>query len=150
MDLEQIELDNGSPPYAPDVSNLVRHLTTDLSRGLTTEEAAQRGLQYGSNQLLGESSINPFFLLLRQVTNVMTLILVAAAVTSFATKDYAEGVVVVLVIIINTIIGFFQEYKAEKTMTALRNMSSPTARVLRDGEQQSIATKSLVPGRSRT
>jgi len=67
-------------------------------------------------------------------------------VVSYAIKSWAEGGVVTAVVVINVVVGFFQEYSAEKTMDSLRSLSSPTASVVRDGEAKVIPSSELVPG----
>lgn len=97
-----------------------------------------------------------------QIANALTLVLLAALALSFGVQDFTEGGVIageftqvftrislilcLGVITLNTVIGFVQEYKAEKTMESLRNLSSPTALVVRDDQPVSVASKLVVPG----
>ncbi|KAG6805764.1 hypothetical protein H0H93_004161, partial [Arthromyces matolae] len=83
--------------------------------------------------------------------NALILILVGAMALSFGVQDWIEGGVIAAIIVLNTTlfsnsVGFFQEYRAEKTMSSLRKLSSPTAFVIRDGESMAIAAKDVVPG----
>ena len=80
------------------------------------------------------------------MANALTLVLVAACALSYGVQDWIEGAVITAVITINVVVGFIQEYKAEKTMDSLRSLSSPTAVVLRGGETRTVASKHLVPG----
>ncbi|KAJ1770593.1 hypothetical protein IW140_002979 [Coemansia sp. RSA 1813] len=129
-----------------DVIQTQSDLDVDTNTGLSTSEAERRLTVYGPNQMRGGGGPNAFKILFRQVANLMTVILVAAVIVAFVTKDWIEAGVVIGVIVLNTTIGFLQEFKAEKTMDALRKMSSPTSRVLRNGHQIVIATMDLVPG----
>ncbi|PVV00872.1 hypothetical protein BB560_004730, partial [Smittium megazygosporum] len=121
-------------------------LLTDISSGLSDEQASKKLEKYGQNSIRGEGGVSVLKILLRQITNVMTFILVAAAVLSFIIKDFAEGIVLIIIIIINVTIGFFQEYKAEKTVESLRKLASPTSRVLRNGHLNLVSTINVVPG----
>merc|ERR1711881_381687 len=89
---------------------------------------------------------NPGKILLRQIANAMILVLLLAMGVSYGIGSYIEGGVVTAVIVLNIVIGFGQEYQAEKTMDSLRNLASPTANVVRDGNQVTIANLEVVPG----
>lgn len=121
-------------------------LGTDLDRGISEARAGELLKQYGRNELKGQAGVNPWKILLRQVANGLTAVLILAMIVSFAVTDYAEGGVLVLVIAFNTVVGFVQEYRAEKTMDALRKMASPSAKVIREGAQHRISSGDAVPG----
>ncbi|PVU96610.1 hypothetical protein BB560_005796, partial [Smittium megazygosporum] len=121
-------------------------LSTNINNGLTTNQVLERLEKYGPNSLIGKGGVNPFKILFRQIVDFMALILVAAAVLSFVIKDYAEGIVLVIIVIINAVVGFLQEYKAEKTVEALNKITSPSSRVLRDGHLELVSTTNVVPG----
>jgi Na+-exporting ATPase len=80
------------------------------------------------------------------VANGLTAVLIISMIVSFAVQDYAEGGVLVLVIAFNTVVGFVQEFRAEKTMDALRKMASPSAKVIREGGQHRVSSREAVPG----
>ncbi|KAJ2742928.1 hypothetical protein GGI20_004129 [Coemansia sp. BCRC 34301] len=121
-------------------------LDVNPATGLSTSEAERRLTVYGTNEMRGGGRPSAFRILIRQLANLMTLILTAAIVVAFVTKDWVEAGVLIGVIGFNTAVGFLQEFKAEKTMDSLRKMSSPTSRVLRNGHQVVIPTIDLVPG----
>ncbi|PVU90617.1 hypothetical protein BB559_004518 [Furculomyces boomerangus] len=121
-------------------------LQTNIETGLSEEDADIRLQKFGNNTLAGEGGVNPFKILIRQLSNIMVLILFGAAILSFAVKDYGEGSVLVLIIILNTVVGFIQEFKAEKTVDSLRKLTSPTSRALRNGHLLLIPTLNVVPG----
>ncbi|KAJ1918952.1 hypothetical protein H4219_002308 [Mycoemilia scoparia] len=122
------------------------HFTVETEIGLTPEDVLDRRAEHGTNELKGDGGVSALTILFRQIANIMTLILMAAFIVSFVVKDFVEGAVICLVILTNVTIGFFQEFKAEKTMESLRKMTSPTCRVLRDGHQTVVPTMDLVPG----
>ncbi|KAF2716254.1 sodium P-type ATPase-like protein [Polychaeton citri CBS 116435] len=121
-------------------------LKTDTDDGLTASVAKQRLDECGHNELGNGAGVNPGKILLRQMTNAMTLVLIMAMAVSFGIQSWIEGGVVAFVIMLNIVIGFYQEFQAEKTMDSLRSLSSPTATVVRDGQSVSISTTELVPG----
>jgi Ca2+-transporting ATPase len=102
--------------------------------------------QYGTNQLPAPPRPNPFKMLWEQLTDFMILILIAAAIVEAAEKEFNSMIVLLVVVVLNTIIGFSQEWKASKTLNALMNLSVPQARVIRDGQQKFIESEELVPG----
>jgi potassium/sodium efflux P-type ATPase len=121
-------------------------LQTDTDDGLTHEEAKQRLDEHGENVLGDTGGVNPGKILLRQVANAMTLVLIMAMAVSFGIRSWIEGGVIAGVIGLNIIVGFVQEYQAEKTMDSLRSLSSPTAMATRSGQTQSVPTREIVPG----
>jgi magnesium-transporting ATPase (P-type) len=88
---------------------------------------------FGRNALRGRRSVHPFVLFLKHLINVMSIILIGAMGLSLAVHDYVEAGVIGFIVVANAIVGFFQEYSSEKTMQALRRLSSPLARVVREG-----------------
>lgn len=127
------------------IKDVWQHFHTD-SGGLSGSEAAKRLQQYGKNELQEgkKKSLPEMFLL--QFKDVMIIILLAAAVISGFLGEFADTVIIALVVMINAILGVSQESKAEKALAALKQMSSPQARVLRNGEIQALATAEIVPG----
>ncbi|KAF9457771.1 sodium transport ATPase, partial [Collybia nuda] len=128
------------------VSQLIEDLGTSQADGLSKNEAARRLESCGENVLKGEDGVSALRVLLGQFANALTLVLLAALALSFGVQDFIEGAVIAAVIVLNTTVGFFQEYKAEKTMDSLRQLSSPTAVVIRNGESTPIPAKNVVPG----
>lgn len=114
--------------------------------GLSQEEVNKRLKQYGKNELKEKSGKSGFKILLAQLTEVMVLILIVAAVVSFLLHEYLDATVILIIVVLNTVLGFTQEYRAEKAMAALKKLTVPDVRVLRDGITMEISTKELVPG----
>ncbi|KAJ1929158.1 hypothetical protein IWQ60_001419 [Tieghemiomyces parasiticus] len=139
--------DQQLPPYHTfSVDDVTQRLATDTAAGLSTAVVSARHAEHGLNRLRGQGGVNPFRVAFRQVANAMTLVLLAALVLSFVVKDWIEGGVITFIVALNVTIGFFQEYRAEKTMDALRRMASPTSRVVRDGRLVAIPTEELTVG----
>lgn len=113
--------------------------------GLTTQQAQDRLIQYGTNELKVESK-NPWWkMLLGQFTDVLVIILIIAAMISGYQGEIVDTLVIVFIIILNGLIGFFQEFRTEKTLAALQKMILPEIRVIRDGQEQKISVKEIVP-----
>lgn len=121
-------------------------LQTDLQRGLTTTEAEQRLQRFGTNELIDRGGVSPWRILWSQVTSIMVVILIVAGVIAAILGDVEDTVVILALVVINTVIGFTQEYRAERSMAALKQMAVPSVRVRRDGKVQEIPAPQLVPG----
>ncbi|MFC4347772.1 cation-translocating P-type ATPase [Kordiimonas lipolytica] len=117
-----------------------------MANGLSSAEIPALQATFGPNRL-EESKTKPLWLILAdQFKSLLTLLLVAASALSFAFGDFAEGLAIVVVIIINSTIGFWAEHKADRSMAALRQLGRTTARVRRDGQVHIIPAETLVPG----
>ncbi|WP_141266767.1 cation-transporting P-type ATPase [Thermodesulfovibrio sp. Kuro-1] len=115
-------------------------------KGLTNEEAQKRLKQYGANRLTEEEKINRLKIFLHQFASPLIYILIIAGVVTILLKEYIDASVIFAAVIINAIIGYFQEYKAEQSVRALKRMLVPKAKVLRDGVERDITSEELVPG----
>jgi len=134
------------PAHALPWKTVAEELHADAEDGLSSNEASERLAKFGKNELGEQSKVNPTKIIIRQVANAMTLVLIIAMVVSFAIKSWIEGGVIAAVIILNVAVGFVQELKAEKTMDSLRSLSSPTASAVRGGKTTTIGTVEVVPG----
>ncbi len=133
------------PWHAMDVSEVLAALDTDKS-GLAREEARRRLDRYGPNELPAEEKPGPLRRFLSQFNNMLIyVLLVAAAFTAFL-GEWVDTGVILAVVVINALIGFIQEGKAEQAMESIRGMLSPKATVLRDGEERELPASELVPG----
>ncbi len=124
----------------------VDRLATDPERGLGEAEAAARLQQYGPNALVERGGKGPWHILWEQVTSVMVVVLIVAVAVSLALGDYKDAIVIGAIVLINTFLGFTQEYRAEKAMSALKRMTVPNVRVRRDGSVRELPARDLVPG----
>ncbi|OJJ66388.1 hypothetical protein ASPBRDRAFT_138041 [Aspergillus brasiliensis CBS 101740] len=134
------------PAHALPYETVIKELGTALDDGLTPEEARRRLDQYGPNKLDEGESVSIAKILLRQVANAMMLVLILAMAVSFGIQSWIEGGVICAVIVLNIVVGFFQEYAAEKTMESLHSLSSPTGTVSRGGQTFSVPSQEIVPG----
>ncbi|KAF3360859.1 hypothetical protein VDGD_09836 [Verticillium dahliae] len=134
------------PAHSLSLQQVVDELKASQVDGLTAADAASRLQTYGKNELGEAESVSPVKIIIAQVANAMTMVLILAMAVSYGIGSYIEGAVVTFVILLNVIVGFFQEYSAEKTMDSLRSLSSPTARAIRDGESVVLPSGDLVPG----
>ncbi len=118
----------------------------ERARGLTPAEVAERIARYGPNSLPAAERRGPLARFLLQFHNVLIYVLIAAAVVTLLLGQWVDSAVIFGVVVINAIIGFVQEGKAEKALDAIRGMLSPCAQVLRDGRRQPVPAEQLVPG----
>ena len=121
-------------------------LQTTKEQGLDSIIADKRLSLYGSNTLEEKEQLNPWKLFLSQFTDFMVLVLLGATMISGILKEYADAITILLIVFVNAILGFFQEYKAEKSLEALKNMTAPEASVIRSGIRKRIKATELVPG----
>ncbi|KAK3306224.1 P-type ATPase-like protein [Chaetomium strumarium] len=121
-------------------------LETHADNGIDNSEAGRRLQQHGPNTVEGAKGLSVWTILLRQVSNSLTLVLVITMVLSFAIDDHIEGGVIAAVILLNIVVGFFQDFRAEQTIQALYALSAPTCKVIRGGQVDTIKAELLVPG----
>ncbi len=114
--------------------------------GLDGKEANQRLDEYGPNELSGQEVTSPIKLFITQFKNVMVIVLIIATIISAAIGEYIDSIVILIILILNAIIGFVQEYKAEKALLALQAITSPHASVIRNGNEVSESVNELVIG----
>ncbi len=132
--------------YSQPAQRVVDALQTDLAQGLSATEAARRLAEYGPNLLQVAARDRWYQVLARQFLDVLIAILVVAAVISAAIGEIGDAMTIAMIIVLNGILGFVQEWKAEKALEALANMLAPKCTVLRDGREQEIDARELVPG----
>lgn len=134
-------------------SEAVQTLNSDSSRGLRSEQVQERLASVGENKLKEKKKKTNVQRFLAQFKDVMILILLGAALISFIIacvegepKEFFEPLLILLIVVLNAIMGVMQESKAEKALEALKNLSAPHARVIRDGKESVIDASQLVPG----
>lgn len=115
-------------------------------KGLTSHEAEQRLHKYGLNELKVEKTVHPLKIFLQQFNSPLVWILIFALGVSIFLKEFLDAGVIGLIIVVNAVLGFFQEYRAEKAIEALQKLASLKATVIRDGKEQKIDSQHLVPG----
>jgi len=114
--------------------------------GLTEEESVNRLEKYGKNELKKAKGISPLKIFIRQFTSFITIILLVAIAISLLMGEMLDAIVISMIVVLNGIFGFVQEYKAEKAIEALKKLTALKARVIRDGKEEEIDSKDLVPG----
>lgn len=128
------------------IQESLSNLNSDSQSGLTESESSARRTQYGLNELIERGGRTPWQILWAQLTATMVLILIAAAVLAGLLGDYKNTISILAIVALYAILGFVQEYRAEQAIAALKKMSVPNVRVLRDGNLKEIAANQLVPG----
>ena len=133
------------PWHAQKLEEVYQKLRTS-EEGLSDAEAIERLRKKGCNELRSKPPKTTAQMLKAQIMDPMVLILIGAAAFSAILQEWAEAMVIFIIVIVNALIGIVQEKKAQSSLEALRRMSAPAARVLRQGEESIIASKELVPG----
>ncbi|TAL23666.1 MAG: calcium-translocating P-type ATPase, PMCA-type [Nitrospirae bacterium] len=128
-----------------EIKDIFEYLNSSLS-GLSSPEAKKRLSEYGPNELKEKKKKTALMMFLDQFRDFMILVLVAAAVISGLIGEPSDTIAIVVIVILNAVIGFIQEYRAEKAMAALKKMSTPTATVIRDGIHVNVPASEVVPG----
>lgn len=132
--------------HALSVAEAVRALVTDAHAGLASAAVRERRQRHGPNELVTATRVSPWVILGKQFQDFMVLVLLGAAAISFLLQEWMDGMAVTVIVLLNGLFGFVQEYRAERSLEALRDLTSPTARVVRDGEETSVLAAELVPG----
>jgi Ca2+-transporting ATPase len=128
------------------VGGILQDLDVSAERGLTDQEAKRRRRKYGSNRLREKEPQSGFQIFLNQFKSVIVLILVGAAILSFAFGQIIDGFAISVAVLLNTLIGFVMEMRAVRSMESLRRMEQITANVLRNGQIRAVSADQLVPG----
>jgi Ca2+-transporting ATPase len=137
--------------HTVDENQALRMLESNPSHGLDSQTVADRQHTYGPNELEELGGRPPWRILLDQFTNIMLLMLIAVAVVSgvlsLGNQEFPKDAIAIFaIVILNGVLGYFQESRAEKALAALKKMASPSVRVLRDGHPQEVPSQTLVPG----
>jgi Ca2+-transporting ATPase len=128
------------------IDTLVGQLTVDPLRGLSAREAAERLVRDGANTLKKEETASVWGLLAGQFRSLVIWVLIAAALVSAALGETIDGAAIIAIVVLNAVIGFFQEYRAERAAAALARLSAPRAKAVRDGQALMIAAADVVRG----
>ncbi len=131
--------------YQQEIKDVLRELSS-FEKGLSEKEAQRRLEKYGKNIIERKHRISALKIFLKQFLNPLVIILIIATVVVFIFKEYLDGIAILIILLLNAILGFFQEYKAEKAIELLRKLSTPNSRVVRDGKEKIISSELLVPG----
>lgn len=120
-------------------------IKTNERRGLSGKEASKLLKKYGPNAFQNAKKISPVNIFVSQFKDILIIILVVSTLLSLLMGEMTEAAAIILIILINSILGFMQEYRTEKTLDALKNMAAPTAKVIRDGAAVSVPAAQVVP-----
>ena len=134
------------PWHATPVDEVAAELGSDPGRGLSVAEAASRLEREGRNEIRKAERDSPLTIFARQFKNVVIWVLIGAAVVSVALGERLDGIAILTIVILNAVIGFLQEYRAEQAVAALAQMTAPRARVLREGQSQIVPAAEVVRG----
>ena len=118
----------------------------NMQQGLPWEEAWKRQAEVGRNELSEGQRVSPITLLLNQFKDFMVLVLLGATLISGLLGEYLDAITIVVIIVMNGILGFTQEFRAERSLRALKELSAPNANVWREGAVHQIPARDLVPG----
>ena len=132
--------------YQQETDDILRQLETSFEAGLSSAEAQRRLEEHGPNELQAAAHISPWHILFQQFKNILIIILLIATLLSAFLGHGIEAVAIAVIVLFAVLLGFVQEYRAEKAIEALRQMAAPTATVLRDGEEMELAARDIVPG----
>ncbi len=128
------------------VEAAIKQLRSDPAMGLTAQQVAELQAQVGPNELVERASRSPWRLLWEQFTATMVLILIAAGIISLFLQKWQEAVAIFAIVVLFGLLGFVQEYRAERAMAALKKLAAPMVRVRREGQVQTISARELAPG----
>ena len=132
--------------HSIEAPQVLKELDTDLHKGLTEEEVKRRLEKYGYNELKKEEKISPFTLFINQFKNILIIILIVAIVLSALVGEVVDAAIIAVIVVFCAVLGFIQEYRAERALEALKKMLSPTITALRGGKEEEVPSKELVPG----
>lgn len=135
--------------YHDSKEEVMKNLSTDMKEGLSSQEAEKRLQTFGKNELEAQQKESMFKKILGQLKDPMIIVLLIAAILSYVSsgfEDWVDSVIILLIVIINAIISISQENNANKSLEALRKMSAPLAKVIRNGKLEHLDTTTLVPG----
>lgn len=132
--------------YALEADAVVERWRTDPELGLSDDVAEQRLREFGPNRLEEEGRVSPWRQFASQFTGFIILVLIGAAVVSGLLGEWLDALAILVIVVLNAVLGFIQEYRAERALEALKKMAAPLARVVRGGEVRSIPSEEVVPG----
>ena len=134
------------PWYELDSDVVATQLGTDPKNGLSASEAARRLIANGPNELVEVGARSVWAIVWEQVTATMVVILIVAAVVLAALRDYLDAGVILTIVVLNAVLGFYQEFRAERAIAALKKLAVPHVKVRREGHLQEISSRDLVVG----
>jgi Ca2+-transporting ATPase len=134
------------PWHSLEIATVATRLKTQCDTGLSADEVPARHAEFGPNELQAAHRVSPWHILLEQFQNVLIIILLIAAALSVFLGHGLESAAIAVIVLFAVLLGFIQEYRAERAIDALRQMAAPTATVLRGGRELEVPARELVPG----
>ncbi|MCL5046421.1 MAG: HAD-IC family P-type ATPase, partial [Actinobacteria bacterium] len=132
--------------HALEAAEVLDRLETNETNGLKTHDAEARLSRHGHNQLAGFKKFSLIKLFAEQFQDFMVLVLLGATAISYFLGEIGDAITIVAIVLLNAVLGFVQEFRAEKSLDALKKLAAPTAKVIRDGEETEIPATDVVPG----
>lgn len=132
--------------YQLDVDHVEQKLHVTTNRGLAEKQVEQRRKEFGANKLETEKNTSKWLIFFKQFQDFMVLVLLAATLIAGLLGEYVDAIAIMVIVLVNSFLGFFQEQKAEKSLAKLKEMSAPVANVLRDGKWEKIPSQDVVVG----
>ncbi|HEY4662544.1 MAG TPA: cation-translocating P-type ATPase [Candidatus Humimicrobiaceae bacterium] len=133
--------------HTKSIEDVIKALDTDIKTGISEKESIERIKKYGYNELEEKKGRTPFRIFISQFNDFMIWILIAAAfISGIIIREITDAIVILIILLINSVLGFVQEFRAERALQALKELASPSALVIRDSRESSIYSKKLVPG----
>ncbi|ARN79905.1 HAD-IC family P-type ATPase [Methylocystis bryophila] len=145
MDPGVSEGSNDAPWHCLSTTESLQRLASS-SHGLTRSQADEALARHGPNTITVSEAFSPWTIFLSQFKSALIWILVAASIVSGALGESEDSIAILAIVVLNALVGFYQEYSAEKSIAALKQMAAPRARVIRDGEARTIPASRIVPG----
>jgi Ca2+-transporting ATPase len=132
--------------YTLSRQEVLERLDVRLDRGLTATQVQERLAEHGPNELIEAGLKSPLLILWEQLSEVMVVVLIVAAVISLLLGDYLDAAAIMVIVILNALLGFVQEFRAERAMAALKEMAAPVVHARRGGEIRNVPSRDVVPG----
>lgn len=144
--MEQAAPHTAAAWHSLDNQAVLAALGADPQLGLTAADVERRRQRYGPNELIERGLKSPWRILWEQLAAVLMLVLIAAVAVKVLLGEYLDGGAILAIVALNAVLGFLQEYRAERAMAALKRMATPRVRVRRDGQVREVGSRELVPG----
>lgn len=132
--------------YQLDIDRIEQKLHVTANRGLSDKQVEQRRKQYGENLLASQQHTSKWLTFIKQFQDFMVLVLLAATLIAGLLGEFVDAIAIMVIVLVNGFIGFFQEQKAEKSLEKLKELSAPMANVFRDGKWEKISSRDVVVG----
>ncbi|HKL20927.1 MAG TPA: cation-transporting P-type ATPase, partial [Tichowtungia sp.] len=139
-------MSNSKPWYAREASDVLEELDSSSDNGLSKDDVRKRLEQHGPNRVREQKKVSAWKILLNQFTSPLIYVLFGALVVTLSIQSWSDAIVIGAVLLINSTVGFIQEYKAESAVQSLMEMISASTQVIRGGEEQEVDNAELVPG----